>query len=73
MPADHGERVLVAVDCANETRIVDPALLEQAPLSVNIDHHHDNTRFADVNLVVARGVLDGRAPGRHLRARSASR
>jgi phosphoesterase RecJ-like protein len=51
-PADHGERVLLALDCANETRIVDPALLADAPLSVNIDHHHDNSLFADVNLVV---------------------
>jgi phosphoesterase RecJ-like protein len=51
-PADNAERVLVAVDCAQETRIGDPALLEAAPSSVNIDHHHDNTRFADVNLVV---------------------
>jgi phosphoesterase RecJ-like protein len=24
-----------------------------APLTVNIDHHHDNTRFGDVNLIVA--------------------
>ena len=24
-----------------------------APLVVNVDHHHDNTRFGDVNLVVA--------------------
>ena len=52
-PLDHAERVLVAVDCANETRIAEPSLLETAKLSVNVDHHHDNTRFADVNLVVA--------------------
>ena len=51
-PSDYAERVLVAVDCANESRIVDPALLADTPLSVNIDHHHDNSRFADVNLVV---------------------
>lgn len=58
-PEDHRERVLVAVDCANATRIVDPALLEGAPLSVNIDHHHDNTRFADVNLVVPEASSTG--------------
>ena len=29
------------------------ALLEQAPLVVNIDHHHDNSRFGHVNFVVA--------------------
>ena len=31
LPADHRERVLVAVDCAQETRLTDPALLE-API-----------------------------------------
>src|SRR4051795_6676914 len=53
-PDDAAERVLVAVDCANERRIgPDQTLLEQAPLRVDIDHHHDNTRFGDVNLVIA--------------------
>ena len=40
-PAD---RVLVAVDCAQETRLTDAAMLD-AVVIVNIDHHHDNTRF----------------------------
>src|ERR671913_193816 len=32
-PADHGDRVLVAVDCANEDRIgSDPAVLKRSPL-----------------------------------------
>jgi phosphoesterase RecJ-like protein len=52
VPEDAAERVLAAVDCAQASRIVDPALVEAAPLVVNIDHHHDNTRFGDVNLVV---------------------
>ena len=52
LPEDRHERVLLALDCANATRAADPAILEGAPLSVNIDHHHDNTRFADVNVVV---------------------
>lgn len=52
LPDDHGERVLVAVDCAQETRLTDSRLL-QAPYVVNIDHHHDNTRFGQANLVVA--------------------
>ena len=52
-PPDAGERVLVAVDCAQEGRIVEPTLVEASPLVVNVDHHHDNTRFGDVNLVVA--------------------
>jgi bifunctional oligoribonuclease and PAP phosphatase NrnA len=51
-PEDVSERVLIAVDCAQENRIVEPTLLEAASLVVNIDHHHDNTRFGDVDLVV---------------------
>ena len=52
-PSDAAERVLVAVDCANETRIgPDLDLLETAPLTIDIDHHHDNSRFGDINLVV---------------------
>ena len=50
IPEDHVDRVLVAVDCAQETRLTDARLLH-APLVVNIDHHHDNTRFGGVNLV----------------------
>jgi bifunctional oligoribonuclease and PAP phosphatase NrnA len=53
VPDDAGERVLVALDCANESRIGPvPELLEQAPLTLDIDHHHDNSRFGDINLVV---------------------
>jgi phosphoesterase RecJ-like protein len=54
LPADTRERALVAVDCANESRLgADPAVLHQTPFTVNIDHHHDNSRFGDVNLVDA--------------------
>ena len=53
-PADATERVTVAVDCANESRLGAAAeTLLQAPLVIDIDHHHDNTRFGHVNLVVA--------------------
>lgn len=52
-PADASERVLVAVDCAKEDRIGDEAVLALAPLVLDIDHHHDNTRFGDLNLIVA--------------------
>jgi phosphoesterase RecJ-like protein len=53
-PPDAGDRVLVAVDCAKQERLgPDAVLVEAAPLTVNIDHHHDNTLFGDVNLVVA--------------------
>jgi bifunctional oligoribonuclease and PAP phosphatase NrnA len=52
-PEDASERVLVALDCANETRMApDPTLLENAPLTLDIDHHHDNSRFGELNLVV---------------------
>ncbi len=54
LPRDAAERVLLAVDCANETRLgPDPAVLHQAPFTIDVDHHHDNTRFGDVNLVVS--------------------
>ncbi|HET9437734.1 MAG TPA: bifunctional oligoribonuclease/PAP phosphatase NrnA [Gaiellaceae bacterium] len=52
-PEDAAERVVLALDCANERRLgPDPGLLERAPLVVDVDHHHDNSRFGDVNLVV---------------------
>jgi len=53
-PDDVGERVLVAVDCAKADRIGTGAdVLTRAKSVVDIDHHHDNTRFGDVNLIVA--------------------
>jgi phosphoesterase RecJ-like protein len=53
LPDDAGDRVLLAVDCANERRLgPDPASVRAAPLVIDIDHHHDNTRFGAVNLVV---------------------
>ncbi|HEY3550458.1 MAG TPA: bifunctional oligoribonuclease/PAP phosphatase NrnA [Gaiellaceae bacterium] len=52
-PADAAQRVLLAVDCAKEDRIGDEAARSRAPLVLNVDHHHDNTRFGDLNLIVA--------------------
>src|ERR671924_88283 len=52
-PDDVSERVLLALDCANESRIADPEVLGRVPLSVDIDHHHDNTRFGQINLIAA--------------------
>jgi phosphoesterase RecJ-like protein len=53
LPGDLEQRVLLALDCASENRLgFDPALLARAPLTLNVDHHHDNSRFADINLVV---------------------
>src|ERR671925_729232 len=51
-PDDVAERVLLALDCANESRIADPEVLGRGPLSVDIDHHHDNTHFGRINLIV---------------------
>jgi phosphoesterase RecJ-like protein len=60
LPADAGERVLVAVDCANESRLgPDPEILHRARFTVDIDHHHDNTRFGDANLIVANASSTG--------------
>jgi phosphoesterase RecJ-like protein len=54
LPADAAERVLLALDCANAKRMGAAAdLLDRVPLSIDVDHHHDNTRFAAVNHVVA--------------------
>jgi phosphoesterase RecJ-like protein len=51
-PADLESRTLVFLDCGNLER--NPAVAFQAPGMhiLNIDHHHDNTRFGTVNLVV---------------------
>ena len=54
LPDDAAERVLLALDCANESRLgPDPEVLASAPLVLNVDHHHDNSRFGGINAVVA--------------------
>jgi bifunctional oligoribonuclease and PAP phosphatase NrnA len=54
LPADTEERVLVAVDCANERRIGETATgVDRAKLVLNVDHHHDNSKFGNVNLIDA--------------------
>lgn len=55
-PEDLEDRVLLILDCGNLDRMVVPGLLDaqQPPQrTVNVDHHHDNTRFADLNYVDA--------------------
>src|SRR6476619_6991271 len=52
-PDDVSERVLLAVDCSNESWIAGPEVLGRVPLSIDVDHHHDNTRFGRINLIVA--------------------
>jgi bifunctional oligoribonuclease and PAP phosphatase NrnA len=54
LPDDMEERTLVAVDCAKADRMgPDTTPLDRAQFVIDIDHHHDNTRFGDVNLIVA--------------------
>ena len=58
-PDDAAERVLVALDCANESRIADPEILGRVPLVLDVDHHHDNTRFGQINLIDASASSTG--------------
>jgi bifunctional oligoribonuclease and PAP phosphatase NrnA len=59
-PGDASERVLVAVDAANERRLgPDPSVLNSAALVVDIDHHHDNTRFGHLNHIVGNASSTG--------------
>jgi len=53
-PGDMEDRALLALDCANERRIGPNAdeLVKRARLVIDIDHHHDNTRFGELNLIV---------------------
>jgi phosphoesterase RecJ-like protein len=54
LPDDLDERVLLAVDCANERRIGETDTgVDGAKLVLNVDHHHDNSGFGNVNLIVA--------------------
>jgi phosphoesterase RecJ-like protein len=59
-PPDDAHELLLALDCANARRMgPDSELLDRAPLVVNIDHHHDNTRFGDINLIVPEASSTG--------------
>ena len=50
-PADIVDRVVVFVDCGNIDRMPIDWLQRSDSHILNIDHHHDNTRFGSVNLV----------------------
>jgi phosphoesterase RecJ-like protein len=57
---DPAGRVVVALDAANERRLgPQTTLLEKAPLVIDVDHHHDNSRFGDVNLIVGSASSTG--------------
>jgi len=54
LPEDVEDRVVLALDCANERRVgPDPGVLERGRFVINVDHHHDNNRFGKINLIVA--------------------
>ena len=52
-PADVAGWTLLVVDCGNERRLgeLHEALRASAGTVVDVDHHHDNSRFGDVNVV----------------------
>jgi phosphoesterase RecJ-like protein len=50
-PADMADRTIVFLDCGNIDRMPVDFLTDGDNFTINIDHHHDNTRFGDVNLV----------------------
>jgi bifunctional oligoribonuclease and PAP phosphatase NrnA len=50
-PADVAERTIVFLDCGNIDRMPVDFLQAEGLHILNIDHHHDNTRFGTVNLV----------------------
>jgi bifunctional oligoribonuclease and PAP phosphatase NrnA len=53
-PADMADRTVVFLDCGNIDRMPVDFLTDGGNFLINIDHHHDNTRFGDVNLVDTR-------------------
>ncbi|MFN8162010.1 MAG: bifunctional oligoribonuclease/PAP phosphatase NrnA [Solirubrobacterales bacterium] len=50
-PADIRDRTVVFLDCGNLDRMPVDFLHNDGHKVLNIDHHHDNTRFGDLNLV----------------------
>jgi phosphoesterase RecJ-like protein len=50
-PADMADRTVVFLDCGNIDRMPVDFLTAGGNTVINIDHHHDNTRFGDFNLV----------------------
>jgi phosphoesterase RecJ-like protein len=50
-PADLPDRVVIFLDCGNIDRMPVDFVQSGGNKVINIDHHHDNTRFGTVNLV----------------------
>jgi bifunctional oligoribonuclease and PAP phosphatase NrnA len=49
-PADINDRVVIFLDCGNIDRMPVDFLRDDSKV-INIDHHHDNTRFGKINLI----------------------
>ena len=52
VPADIADRVIMFLDCGNIDRNPVEAFRSETATILNIDHHHDNTRFGTVDYVV---------------------
>jgi bifunctional oligoribonuclease and PAP phosphatase NrnA len=50
-PADIADRVVIFLDCGNIDRMPVDFLQNAHNKVINVDHHHDNTRFGSINLV----------------------
>jgi phosphoesterase RecJ-like protein len=50
-PADIADRVVIFLDCGNIDRMPVDFLQNGENTVINVDHHHDNTRFGSINLV----------------------
>ncbi len=53
LPPDAADRTVIALDCANAGRLAEVPVGDLGGRLINIDHHHDNGRYGDVNLVDA--------------------
>ena len=67
LPDDHTDRTVVVLDCATAGRLSDHTPAALGARIINIDHHHDNGRYGDLNLIdgnasstaeIVIGVLD---------------
>jgi len=50
-PADMADRTVIFLDCGNIDRMPIDFLTDGDNFRINVDHHHDNTLFGDLNLV----------------------
>ena len=50
-PADIADRTVIFLDCGNIDRMPVDFLQNGENKVINIDHHHDNTRFGTINLI----------------------